>query len=240
MEQDNPECIRQQYLKHTMKAGHPHHSQLRSMAVSKSVHASLKLPLFEAVISKHMPMTTLSHCHDFKFKNCLCWCLSLYSVHTTLAHPDVQTFHQREKIPIPVYPLSTTPVISDSSLPSQFMTHLLCWLESPSWSVLQLYLFEKVMVLFDSTVWLKTLSSFVDHRRCCKITVDMLTYYTNACTGICSLKYSYKFLSYHRSAFSLFSVYQYVESQSLVNKIIYDNLSEFHDPWGPLNIILKI
>src|SRR5688572_17314327 len=42
------------------------HSRLRPIAVSRRVQAPSTLPVFEAVVSKHIPITNLSHCHDFK------------------------------------------------------------------------------------------------------------------------------------------------------------------------------
>jgi len=36
------------------------------MALSKRVQAPFLLPVFDAVVWKHMPITRLSHCHNFR------------------------------------------------------------------------------------------------------------------------------------------------------------------------------
>ena len=93
------------------------------MAVSRRVQTPT-LPVFEAVVSKHMPITNASHCHDFK-RSRTATAAACPDPETNFGTPRSLVFPStREEIRtgnLSTLPVST-PVMSGSSLQSQCMT----------------------------------------------------------------------------------------------------------------------
>src|SRR5688572_8239608 len=95
------------------------------MAVSRRVQTPT-LPVFETVMSKRMPITNASHCHDFK-RSRTATAAACPDLETNFGTPRSLVFpstrEEMRTVNLSTLPVST-PVMSGSSLQSQCMTEL--------------------------------------------------------------------------------------------------------------------
>jgi len=76
----------------TFGANLPPTNKFRPTAFSRSVQTPLVRPGFDAFecVSKHIPLTTVSHCHDWRSWNCICY--SVASLISKLGKKTPKTF----------------------------------------------------------------------------------------------------------------------------------------------------